>query len=251
MANANPQAALDAATAAAAAATAALESASRGASRESGYSDKPGKFVPKNSQEADEAEWSDWKFVWTNWICSKDAAFAAEIQHICDHPEDVVSPAVGSPAYLRSINLYQSLSTLLKGKYLNVVKAVRGQNGFEAFRLVNRKLEPRGRNKALAILLSLMAVQQVPDHTDMTEVFTSLEAMFEDYKKANDDNELDENLKVATVVKIVPEMLKVHLNLKVKKDSTYDNLKDWIEDFGSAARQYNPTMNPVLAQHQG
>ena len=166
------QTALDAATAAASAATAALENSTRGAARESGYTEKPGKFVPKNSQEADELEWAEWKFVWTNWICSKDAAFAVELQHICDFPEDAVSPVAGSPAYLRSLNLYQSLSTLLKGKYLNVVKAVRGQNGFEAFRLVNKKLEPRGRNKALAILLSLMAVQQVPDHTDMTEVFS-------------------------------------------------------------------------------
>ena len=86
-------------------------------------------------RESDVSRWSEWKFVFVNWLAGKDEKFQTEIEHIESHIHASVELADMAPdTKERAVSLYQALSTLLRGKYLRITKAVKLRIGYEVFR---------------------------------------------------------------------------------------------------------------------
>ena len=150
--------------AAAAAAEAAQALREANANRSGGFAEAnktvqcPKEFGHAISTE-DSAGWADFSFAFRQWLCFADDKYTAELKHVEDNSEVVVTFAdseVGRASKARSCKLYAILSGILKHRPLKVLRQVNESNGFETWRQLYNLYTPKTKVRSLAILSAVM-----------------------------------------------------------------------------------------------
>ena len=82
-----------------------------------------------------------------------------------------------------------------------------------------------------------MAIPEPPKGTPLRDSILAVERLFEDYEVSSTEK-LSENLKIATLRKLLPAELKVHATLLVKDGVTYDQVKKAVTEYEVADRSF-------------
>ena len=215
------QGALQAATAAAEAATAALAEIKQ--SKATGLVSKPKELELTGKPEADRRLWQDWRFAATQYLAVKDQQFVVSIDTAITRTDPVRMGDLSPEAQGRSQALYSFLSGLVKGRLLSILRTpslVASSNGFEAIRLIHQEIEPSTGAASIGLLETILAIPEPPKGTPLRDSILAVERLFEDYEVSSTEK-LSENLKIATLRKLLPAELKVHATLLVKDGVTY------------------------------
>ena len=140
----------------------------------------------------------------------------------------------------RSQALYSFLSGLVKGRLLSILRTpslVASSNGFEAIRLIHQEIEPSTGAVSIGLLETILAIPEPPKGTPLRDSILAVERLFEDYEVSSTEK-LSENLKIATLRKLLPAELKVHATLLVKDGVTYDQVKKAVTEYEVADRSF-------------
>ena len=140
----------------------------------------------------------------------------------------------------RSQALYSFLSGLVKGRLLSVLRSpslVVSSNGFEALRLIHQEIEPSTGAASIGLLETILAMPEPPKGTPLRDSILAIERLFEDYEVSSTEK-LSENLKIATLRKLLPAELKVHATLLVKDGVAYDQVKKAVTEYEVADRSF-------------
>ena len=232
------QGALQAATAAAEAATAALAEIKQ--SKVSGLVSKPKELELTGKPEADRRLWQDWRFAATQYLAVKDQQFVVSIDAAITRTDPVRMGELSPEAQGRSQALYSFLSGLVKGRLLSILRTpnlVASSNGFEAIRLIHQEIEPSTGAASIGLLETILAIPEPPKGTPLRDSLLAVERLFEDYEVSSTEK-LSENLKIATLRKLLPAELKVHATLLVKDGVTYDQVKKAVTGYEVADRSF-------------
>lgn len=124
----------------------------------------------------------------------------------------------------------------------------RESNGYEALRRFHLDIEPRSGAAALGLLETILTVPAPPKGTNLRDSLIAVERLFADYEATSSET-LSEHVKIAALRRLLPEEMKVHLNMMVKDATKYAEVKAVITEYEVAERRYLPLSNTAVFDH--
>lgn len=123
--------------------------------------------------------------------------------------------------------------SLLKGRLLTVLKGTEKSNGHEALRMLFLQCQPSSRNRSLAILNVLMRWPGFDMKSSLLAQVVKLEEGFREYGKIA-QQPLATELKFAVLLRCISGQLRTPINVSIKEDSSYEELREMILQYDRA-----------------
>ena len=171
--------------------------------------------------------WSDWKFALCSYIRGIDPAMAAAL--------DVVEKKVNSDYTFNDMT--DEMKTML-------VKHIKQENGFGAWQLLLKEMQPATRARSLALLTQLSRVQ-FAEGKSLSEQFPQYEAIVTEYERISGHVYADD-AKVASILQGCPAYMRQRLQLWVDDHATYDSLKAKVMQLESLATKWDSSNSLAL-----
>ena len=117
---------------------------------------KPPDVFKPDSRDNELKLWGDWKFALLNYIKGIDPTMANDMDHVerdldaSYELDDMTDETKG-----RSVRLYSLLTSYLRQRPLKLIRHVKRENGFAAWQILLRELQPATRARSLALLSQL------------------------------------------------------------------------------------------------
>ena len=215
---------------------------------------KPPSFSPQTREE-ELSMFREWAWQLEQYLLAVDAKYGPDIEAIRNNLNtkcDLVLEMSDAKAQ-RATFLYGLLASLLKGRPLLVLKSVEQGNGFEGLRLLIKNGQPTNRNRSLGLLQLLMAWPNFDQKAAMLPQILKLEDSIREYERIS-GGELQKELKFSILMKVVTGHLKTHLQVSLREDTTYEQLREAIINYDQATIRWTNTMalgNAMPGQEDG
>ena len=112
----------------------------------------------------------------------------------------------------------------MKNRPLKVLRSVSGMNGFEVWRKLTAELEPSSRSRSLAMAQALVGFPAMSKGASLMDYVLTFEKLISEYEKIS-GTKYDDNLKIGTLLKGIPQNLKQHVMVDITDRTTYDELR--------------------------
>ena len=189
----------------------------------------PEAFSPATIEE-EVSQWSDWAFTFKNFLALMDQAFLGDLKSAEDQKAEISSDVTNAffgndrERMNRGMKLYSVLSSYLKNRPLKVLRSVSGVNGFEVWRKLTAELEPSSRSRSLAMAQALVGFPAMSKGASLMDYVLTFEKLISEYEKIS-GTKYDDNLKIGTLLKGIPQNLKQHVMVDITDRTTYDELR--------------------------
>ena len=131
----------------------------------------------------------------------------------------------------------QVLASYLRGRALKLIKHTPEENGYEAWRLLLRDMQPSTRQRALALMTQLSRMTFAPNKSIM-EQLPAYEALAREYERVS-SQEYPEDLKVASILSACPVGMRTQLQMMVNEETTFESLKGRIEQYEAITTKWS------------
>ena len=203
---------------------------------------KPGCFEPK-SREQEVALWKDWWWTVLQYLGTLDPLYITEVETIEKSPNTVINfDTMPEATRKRSVFLYGLFASLLKGRLLTVLRGTGRSNGYEALRMLLLQCQPSSRNRSLGILNVLMSFPYFDMKSSLLAQVVKLEEGFREYDKIA-QQPLATELKFAVLLRCISGQLRTHINVSMKEDSSYEELREMILQYDRATIRWTEAMS--------
>ncbi|CAE7741818.1 unnamed protein product [Symbiodinium sp. KB8] len=179
---------------------------------------------------------------WRSYMGMVNPSYEAELLEIearCSEPCMAMSE-LPEQTRSRSRQLYGILSTLLKGRPLQVLRLTQNQHGYEVMRVLHQTFQPRTRSRAMAIISAIMATPAFNKQSTIREQVHAFERACSEYLKAS-GKEVSEDIKFSILLRSLPKYLRDHINLSLTEDTTYVQVREQILQFENVTQSWNPS----------
>ena len=187
---------------------------------------KPDVFKPAN-REAEHGEWSAWFWTLKQYLGALDAAFTDELTYIERNPtKDLSAEAYASlESERRSKQLFALLSSLIRGRGLQIIQRIPVQNGFEALRQLVQLYQPASKTRSLGILSALTSMGHFRAGEPLLPQVLDMERIMDEYEKSS-SKKLDDDFKSSIFLRSVSSNMRNHLATVLNEDVTYSTLRE-------------------------
>ena len=182
----------------------------------------PEVFKPETRAE-ELAKWQDWRFAFENFIGVIDNDVLREMKQIVTRAAPLSMAEMAQEEQTRSERLYAMLSTQLRNRPQRLVRGVVDQNGYEAWRILVQDMQPATRQRGLALIQSLNKVKFEANRS-ITEQLPQFELMVKEYERTS-NHVYPDDLKVASVVSALPAQMRMHVQMYIDENTTFDDVK--------------------------
>ena len=188
----------------------------------------PEAFSPAAIEEV--SQWSDWAFTFNIFLAFMDQAFLTDLKSAEDQKVEISSDISNTvfgddrERMNRGLKLYSVLSSYLKNRLLKVLRSVSGMNGFEVWSKLTAELEPSSRSRSLAMAQALVGFPAMSKGASLMDYVLTFEKLISEYEKIS-GTKYDDNLKIGTLLKGIPQNLKQHVMVDITDRTTYDELR--------------------------
>ena len=207
---------------------------------------RPEVWKPRDHEEEMNG-WPEWSFLFKSFMVMLDGTFERDLEVVeRDLEKELLIDSYSDAAKARTKRLYSYLVSYTKGRPLRIVRAVVGNDGFRAWQHLCREFQPQTRQRTLCLL---QAITQFPafEKGKTLEGLLALEKLMEDYEQMSQDK-LNNDLKVATLLRCCPQTLRQHLELTMGKNTTYQGIRDAMTTYEQTTSSWTTTK--VLKQVQ-
>ena len=147
----------------------------------------------------DEAKWEDWDVKFRSWCAAMDREAAVDMAR-ARLSEDVIDGAsLGPLRAQRSARIFYALVMLSDGAALRIVRSVGDENGFEAYRLLARRYDPRSQARTLSKLHQILGFDFGDSSGALLDRVTAWERLIQEYDGISAEPVAD-TLKVAVLL---------------------------------------------------
>ncbi|CAK9052235.1 unnamed protein product [Durusdinium trenchii] len=188
---------------------------------------KPPQLFAPDTRQDELTKWGDWRFQFETFVGAIDDSLLLLMKRAEKLDTRIEMTSLTGPERILSEHLYSLLSGLMKNRPLRLIRGIPQQNGLESWRVLTKDLQPKTRQRALALVQALNRVQFDASKT-ITEQLPQYEAMVREYERAANVTYPDD-LKVAAVVAALPQSLRVHVQMALQDDTTFDDLRSRVE----------------------
>ena len=204
----------------------------------------PDPFKPDN-RDAELKQWPDWKFAFCSYVKSLDGKLA---ELMSDVEADLLTTYefedMTTETKLYANRLYGMLTSYLRNRPLKLIKSVKKENGFAAWRMLMQDLQPSTRQRSLALLTQLSRIQFQEGKT-VTEQLAQYEALVDEYERISDKSYSDD-AKVASILLACPQSIRSHLQLWIDDSTDYDKLKAKIMQLESMMTRWDSSNSLMM-----
>ena len=130
--------------------------------------------------------------------------------------------------------LYHVLASILTARCFRIVRLAVDENGYEVYRLLISEHRPNTRLRTLAMLEGIMETKPFPPQKDFMTCLRELEQKCLEYE-TNSKKSLDDDFKVAILLRCAQDKIRTQLNLQVKEDSSYAELRSVVTSYDQAS----------------
>ena len=174
---------------------------------------KPDIFDYKSQEEEIEAL-REWSWVLEKSLSAVDEGYMNDLKEIHEKPNEKFDMDLASTEEkTRCTKLYGLLASLTRGRTLQLVKAVEDSNGFDAWRSLNKALNPTSTAKGLALLGAGATWIAFSMNSSPQPQLLKVEEVFDETVQAG--TAIQEELKSAILLRCVGGQLKSYLNLTI------------------------------------
>ena len=182
---------------------------------------KPNVFDNKSAEENIRC-FRDWHWMLCQYLTAIDHGFAAELKELDDDPSKPLE---------RSNKLYSLLASLVRNRALSIVRSTPNADGFEALRQLILHLKPNTQTRGLALLSAITSYPPFNMSKPLLNQVIKLEELFEETRKSG--TPVQDELKVAIILKCVGGGLKTQLNLMLDGSAKYNDVRDALGPFSA------------------
>ena len=204
---------------------------SRGAQSEDLRLGKPSGFS------GDEAKFDDWDMKFRAWIGCTDRAIAVELLTSKQSDIPLVMTAMEKDAQQRASKVYFSLIMLCEDSALRIVRSTSGDNGYEAYRLLSRRFDPRSKSRSLARLNAILTYEFGAKPDEVLDKILGWERCIGDYERDSKET-VGDSLKSAVLVGKLPMGIRTHVLLHPTATQDYQSLRGLIESYILSGRRW-------------
>ena len=136
----------------------------------------------------------------------------------------------------RGLKLYSVLSSYLRNRPLKVLRSVENMSGFEVWRKLTAELEPSSRSRSLAMAQALVGFPPMSKGASLMDYVLTFEKLVSEYEKIS-STKYDDNLKVGTLLKGIPQNLKQHIMVDISEKTTYAELRTKLLQYERSTRE--------------
>ena len=167
-----------------------------------------------------------WKFIFTSWLTFAEPKF----QQMLDKVEALDTlPAMSEYSEDEqqcSSKLFAILTSYLRGRCLHLVRSgMQVRDGFRLWKELHREYLPSTRAGISAIAQALATYPSFPKEKSVLESVLSYEQLVQEFEKLSGTTYPAE-LKAATLIRCSESRLREHLQLTVKEDTTYAQIRE-------------------------
>ena len=186
---------------------------------------KPDMYRP-DTREQEIDQWVDWRHVMRNYLGVIDSNYLAEMDLVeaATHEEAALDAARHPDAARRSRELYAILASFMRGRPLKILRNVPSSNGYEAWWQLMLEMQPRTRQRQLALMTQLNNMT-FDMKKSLNEQLGKFDEVVREYERISGST-YPEDLKVSTLVNAAPGPLQVQLHMSLRADTTYNELKE-------------------------
>ena len=196
----------------------------------------PEVFKPETRSE-ELQKWEDWKFSMETFIGVVDGEMLRDMKEASASPRMLRMSEWDLDRQDRSEKLFSLLSTLLRNRPLQLLRGVADNNGYEAWRVLYRDMQPPTRQRSLALVQSLNRLKFEAGRT-ITEQLPQFELLIREYERTSRTTYPDD-LKVAAIIAALPGQLQAQVQMSVSESTTYEEIKQKIELFEQVTTQWS------------
>ena len=210
---------------------------------------KPPQLFAPDTRQDEPTKWGDWRFQFETFVGAIDDSLLLLMKRAEKLETRIEMTSLAGPERILSETLYSLLSGLMKNRPLRLVRGIPHQNGLEAWRVLTKDLQPKTRQRALALVQALNRVQFDANKT-ITEQLPPYEMMVREYERAANVTYPDD-LKVAALVPALPQSLRVQVQMALQDDTTFDDLRSRVEMYEQVSMKWVPEAGTQLAIKPG
>ena len=204
----------------------------------------PDLFKPEN-RDAELKSWGDWKFSFVNYIKGVDPSMAQNMDMVEKNVSDTYDmESMTDENKGKSVRLYSLLTSYLRLRPLKLIRHIKNENGFAAWQVLLKEMQPATRARSLALLSQLSRIQFEEKKT-VSEQLPQFEALVQEYERISGQNYSDD-AKVAAVLLACPMTIRQHLHLWLTDTTTYEQLKDRILQLEAVTTRWDASNNLML-----
>eukprot|EP00435_Cladocopium_sp_Y103_P075477 s444_g58.t1 len=208
---------------------------------------KPSVFEPKDYDQ-EIAQWREWFWGVNQYLCTLDPMYETEVKDLEQHPSVYQDASImGDDEKRRPMFLYGLLASLLRGRLLTVLRGIPENNGYEALRQLVLQCQPTTRNRSLGILSALMGWKEFDMKAALVGQIVKLEEAFREYDKIS-PHSLTAEMKFAILLRCITGQLRMHINVSMKEDSTYEVLREMVLQYDRANIKWTEAMSLVISR---
>ena len=191
--------------------------------------------APKDFTGRDE-EWNSFKFKLRNYLTLLDVDYDSLLDSSEASELEIRQDALGETAKKLSVQLYALLAQLCQDRALKLVKKVKDRCGFEVWRLLHTRYEPKVDGRFMGMLSSILN----PGFTTLDRFEDELNDWEEEIEayESQSGEEVSDAIRKALVIEHSPEPLQDHLTLNGSVYGSYQAVKDAIVQYMLAKRKW-------------
>ncbi len=195
---------------------------------------------PQNFDNKEET-WPEFAFKYENWICGVEAKarlymrwaelHEGEIIDTIEAPDDLDEESVAR----LDKQVYLSLAQMLSGESLDILRNGKEDCGYDAWRRLWRRWDPKtvGRNRSAYLKIAQPGVAKTVEQAN--KMLEQWENSIRDYEQKR-KKKVDEELKCAVVVEMMPKDLRLHLQLNARTLTEYPIIRQEIMSYLEARK---------------
>ena len=196
---------------------------------------KPANFDNK------EEHWPEFAFKYENWLCGVEASARIYLRWAELHDGEITDLLTAPDAIpdedveKLQKQIYLSLAQMLTGESLDILRNGREDEGFDAWRRLWRRWDPKtiGRNRSAYLRIAQPGVAKSIEQA--SKMLEQWESSIRDYEQKR-KKVVDEELKCAVVVEMMPKDLRLHLQLNARTLTDYNTIRQEIVSYLEARK---------------
>ena len=162
-------------------------------------------------------------------MCS--TSILSDLQNIRENPKRILIYSDFDSARQQASNeVYFSLVMLTTGKAATIVRTVRDNNGYEAYRLLRQRFEPENYGKHLTSLTQILKFDFGSNPSEFLDKLIEWEGLIDKYEQETLET-ISKNLLCAIVVEKAPEAIRMHLLVQCGEKPDWLKLRQTVHDY--------------------
>ena len=192
----------------------------------------------------DEQGFIEWTLKTTAFVASQNIRAAELLRKAETAVDEILEADLSTDEVKWSQQLYFMLIMQCEGNPLRIVHHVSDNNGFEAYRQLHKRYNPKSHGRALARLTNILAFEFGDDPKTFLDKITEWERLIGDYENDGKDK-VSDSVRCAVIAGRCPKDVRTHLTLTMSGTTDYMAVKRAIESYNISSRAWSSTAMEV------